>query len=125
MEGDKQNPEDMSSRSMALAFGMPSTATLPSTPMAIPSSASTWYDQKETPGLGANIAEAYWQSLFPSKKLFQEGADGKTDFKTAPLGITVVKGKVSEVLGDVTKGKERCRWDGRSHPYRQWCHRCL
>lgn len=59
----------------------------------------SWYDQKETPGLGANIAEPSWQSLFPGKRIFQESPDGKTDFKTAPLGITVVRGKVSEVLG--------------------------
>lgn len=65
----------------------------------------TWYDQKETPGLGANIAEAYWQNLFPDKKIFQESAGGHTDFKSAPLGIVVVKGKVSEVLGDVPKAK--------------------
>lgn len=65
----------------------------------------TWYDQKETPGLGANIAEAYWQKYFDGKKIFQESADGKTDFKSAPLGITVVKGKVSEVLGDSPKSK--------------------
>ncbi|HEV8052630.1 MAG TPA: NADH:ubiquinone reductase (Na(+)-transporting) subunit C, partial [Parachlamydiaceae bacterium] len=48
---------------------------------------STWYDQKETPGLGANIADAPWQDLFPGKLIFQPGADGETDFKTAPLGI--------------------------------------
>lgn len=65
----------------------------------------TWYDQKETPGLGANIADAPWQNLFFGKQIFQPGADGKVDFKTAPLGITVVKGKVSEVLGDVPKAK--------------------
>lgn len=65
----------------------------------------SWYDQKETPGLGANITEPSWQSLFPQKKLFQEGAGGTTDFKSAPLGITVVKGKVTEVLGDVPKAK--------------------
>ena len=66
---------------------------------------TTWYDQKETPGLGANIADAYWQDLFPGKLIFQQSADGKTDFKTAPLGIDVVKGKVSEVLGDTPKAK--------------------
>jgi Na+-transporting NADH:ubiquinone oxidoreductase subunit C len=66
---------------------------------------ATWYDQKETPGLGASIAEAYWQDLFPGKVLFQESADGKTDFKSAPLGITVVKGKVAEVLGNAPKSK--------------------
>lgn len=65
----------------------------------------TWYDQKETPGLGANISEAYWQNLFPGKQIFQESAGGQTDFKTAPLGVVVVKGKVSEVLGDAPKAK--------------------
>lgn len=66
---------------------------------------TTWYDQKETPGLGANIADAPWQNLFPGKMIFQPSPDGKTDFKTAPLGITVVKGKVSEVLGESPKAK--------------------
>jgi Na+-transporting NADH:ubiquinone oxidoreductase subunit C len=65
----------------------------------------SWYDQKETPGLGANIAEPYWQNLFPGKKIFLESPDGKTDFKTAPIGITVVKGKVSEVLGTSPKAQ--------------------
>jgi len=65
----------------------------------------TWYEQKETPGLGANIAEPEWQSHFPGKQIFQESADGSTDYKTAPLGITVVKGKVSEALGDSPKAK--------------------
>jgi Na+-transporting NADH:ubiquinone oxidoreductase subunit C len=66
---------------------------------------TSWYDQKETPGLGANIAEAYWQNLFPDKHIFQESPSGKTDYKTAPLGIVVVKGKVSEVLGNSPKSK--------------------
>lgn len=65
----------------------------------------SWYGQKETPGLGANIAEAYWQDLFPGKKIFQEDFSGKTEFKTSPLGINVVKGKVSEVLGNSPKAK--------------------
>ncbi|MBA3815336.1 MAG: NADH:ubiquinone reductase (Na(+)-transporting) subunit C [Parachlamydiaceae bacterium] len=65
----------------------------------------TWYDQKETPGLGANIADPPWQNLFPGKKIFQAGASGQTDFKTAPLGIVVVKGKVAEVLGDAPKAR--------------------
>lgn len=63
----------------------------------------SWYDQKETPGLGANIAEPEWQSQFPGKRIFQESPDGKTNFSTAPLGITVVKGKVGEVLGNSPK----------------------
>ena len=64
---------------------------------------TSWYDQKETPGLGANISEAYWQNLFPGKKIFMEGPEGKIDLKSAPLGITVVKGKVIEVLGNSPK----------------------
>lgn len=65
----------------------------------------TWYDQKETPGLGANIATQEWQADFPGKQIFQESPDGTTDFKTTELGITVVKGKVAEVLGDTPKAK--------------------
>lgn len=65
----------------------------------------SWYEQKETPGLGANIADADWQSHFPGKKIFQPSADGTTDFKTAPIGITVVRGKVSEVVGDKPKAQ--------------------
>lgn len=65
----------------------------------------SWYDQKETPGLGANIAESQWQSLFPGKQIFLQNPDGSIDFKTTPLGITVVKGKVSEVLGNSPKAK--------------------
>lgn len=65
----------------------------------------SWYDQKETPGLGANMAEAGWQSLFPGKEIFQPSAAGDTDLKTAPLGIVVVKGKVVDTLGDSPKAK--------------------
>lgn len=65
----------------------------------------SWYDQKETPGLGADIAVSYWQDLFPGKVIFQETASGKTDFKTAAIGIVVVRGKVSDVLGDSPKAK--------------------
>lgn len=65
----------------------------------------TWYDQKETPGLGANIADAPWQALFPGKKIFQENSSGQIDFKTAPIGVNVVRGKVSEVYGDSPKSK--------------------
>lgn len=65
----------------------------------------SWYDQKETPGLGANITESSWQSQFPEKVIFQSTASGKTDFKTAPLGLVVVKGKVVDVLGDSPKAK--------------------
>ncbi len=63
----------------------------------------SWYDQKETPGLGANIAEPEWQEQFQGKHIFQESADGQTQFQTAPLGIKVVKGKVSYVYGNSSK----------------------
>ena len=65
----------------------------------------SWYDQKETPGLGANIADAEWQDHFPGKHIFQAGADGKADFESSPVGIIVVRGKVSEVLGESPKAK--------------------
>ncbi len=39
------------------------------------------------------------------EEIFQSSPDGKTDFKTAPLGITVVKGKVSEIYGSSPKAK--------------------
>lgn len=65
----------------------------------------SWYDQKETPGLGGNISDPNWQAQFPGKLIFQENPSGQTDFKTAPVGIIVVKGKVSEVLGDTPKAK--------------------
>lgn len=64
---------------------------------------TSWYDQKETPGLGANISEPDWQSQFPGKQIFQESPNGKTNFQTAPLGLTVIKGKVSEMLGNSPK----------------------
>ena len=63
----------------------------------------SWYDQKETPGLGANIADAPWQSLFPGKMIFQQSPTGEFNPKTSPVGILVVKGKVEEVLGDVPR----------------------
>ncbi len=65
----------------------------------------SWYDQKETPGLGADIAAGYWQDLFTGKVIFQETPSGKTDFKTAAIGIIVVRGKVSDVLGSSPKAK--------------------
>lgn len=65
----------------------------------------SWYEQKETPGLGANIAEADWQSLFPGKQVFQPDSEGKVDRKRAQLGITVVRGKVHDLLGDSPKAR--------------------
>ncbi len=65
----------------------------------------SWYEQKETPGLGAVITEPGWQEQFHGKKIFQPSPDGATDFQTAPLGLTVIKGKVSEVMGDRPRAK--------------------
>ncbi len=65
----------------------------------------SWYEQKETPGLGANMADAPWQSQFFDKTIFQPDSTGEVDFTTAPLGIAVVRGKVAEVLGDVPRAK--------------------
>ncbi len=64
---------------------------------------ATWYQQAETAGLGANIALPEWQLQFRDKRIFQPSLDGSTDFAKAPLGITVVKGKVSEVIGSSPK----------------------
>jgi Na+-transporting NADH:ubiquinone oxidoreductase subunit C len=65
----------------------------------------SWYEQKETPGLGANIAEPSWQSQFPGKKIFQPDSTGKTDFQKSSLGIVVVRGKVKEVLDNTPKAE--------------------
>jgi Na+-transporting NADH:ubiquinone oxidoreductase subunit C len=64
---------------------------------------TTWYEMSETPGLGANITDASWQNQFLGKKIFQQTGKDEIDFKTANLGITVVKGKVRDVLGNSPK----------------------
>ncbi|NGX54500.1 MAG: Na(+)-translocating NADH-quinone reductase subunit C [Chlamydiae bacterium] len=64
---------------------------------------TTWYEQSETPGLGANIDTSWWQQQFFGKVVFQESPSGTTDFQTAPMGILVVKGKVQDVLGTTPK----------------------
>lgn len=64
---------------------------------------STWYQQEETAGLGAEIATQWFQTQFISKHIFQESSDGKTNFQSAPLGITVVKGKMSDQYAKTPK----------------------
>lgn len=64
---------------------------------------ATWYNQMETAGLGANISLASWQSQFKNKLIFQPSQNGTINFARAPLGLTVIKGKVSEVLGNSPK----------------------
>ncbi len=66
---------------------------------------TTWYEHAETPGLGANITEEWWQKQFYGKEIFQESSDGSTDFQTASMGIIVVKGKVTDVYGNSPKAK--------------------
>ena len=61
---------------------------------------TTWYDQKETPGLGANIATPEWQKQFHNKLIFQPNLKGEVNFKTSKLGITVVKTSVMDELGN-------------------------
>lgn len=66
---------------------------------------STWYQQEETAGLGAEIATEWHQTEFIGKHIFQESANGKTNFSIAPLGITVVKGKMSDQFAKTSKAK--------------------
>lgn len=61
---------------------------------------TTWYEQKETPGLGAEIATPKWQAQFPGKLIFRESTSGATDYQTAPMGIRVVKTTVAQEIGD-------------------------
>ena len=63
----------------------------------------SWYEHKETPGLGANISEADWQSQFPGKLIFIPDSNGNVNRAKDPIGITVVRGKVKEVLGSSNK----------------------
>lgn len=66
---------------------------------------TTWYEHGETPGLGANITEAWWQKQFFGKEIFQPIANGKTDFATANIGIVVVKGQVKDIFGNSPKAR--------------------
>jgi len=63
----------------------------------------TWYEQKETPGLGGEIALPQWQEQFFGKEIFQKGPGEITNFERASLGIKVVKTTVEETLGDSPK----------------------
>ena len=66
---------------------------------------TTWYEMGETPGLGANISEAWWQNKFFGKMIFRGNSSGKTDMSSADIGIVIVKGKVSDVYGSSPKAK--------------------
>jgi Na+-transporting NADH:ubiquinone oxidoreductase subunit C len=60
----------------------------------------TWYDQKETPGLGGEISNPDWEGQFYGKVIFQKNPDGTTNYARSPLGIQVVKGTVAEMVGN-------------------------
>lgn len=64
---------------------------------------TTWYQQSETAGLGANISLPSWQKQFLGKLVFQKSPDGKTNYERTPLGLTVIKSKVKEILGSSPK----------------------
>lgn len=66
---------------------------------------TTWVAPQETPGLGAEIQFPNWQSEFPGKKIFRESPDGAINMESAPLGITVVKGKVSDLYGTTPRAQ--------------------
>jgi Na+-transporting NADH:ubiquinone oxidoreductase subunit C len=69
-----------------------------------------WEAPKETPGLGANIQDPPFLEQFFGKKIFQKSAEGTIDYLHAPIGITVVKGKVRDVYGSSPKAE--CAVDG-------------
>ncbi|MEF9497280.1 Na(+)-translocating NADH-quinone reductase subunit C [Chlamydia sp. 04-14] len=64
---------------------------------------TAWYQQVETPGLGANIANPQWQKQFYGKKIFLQTASGNTDFATTSLGLEVIKGSVQSAFGTSPK----------------------
>lgn len=64
---------------------------------------ATWYQQAETAGLGANISLPEWQIQFKDKYIFQPSQSGDIDYTRAPLGLTVIKGKVAEVYPNSKK----------------------
>lgn len=66
---------------------------------------STWYQQAETPGLGANITLPQWQKQFYGKKIFAISNDGTQNFEQGQLGIDVIKGSVKSILGSSPKSE--------------------
>lgn len=58
----------------------------------------SWYDQKETPGLGAEISEAWWQKQFYNKEIFQKNEQGEVNYVSSPLGINLVRPGMIETL---------------------------
>lgn len=65
----------------------------------------TWYDQKETPGLGGEIGTEEWQKQFTGKKIFRASTSDDSSLARAPLGLEVVKSNVKEVYGNSPKAQ--------------------
>lgn len=65
----------------------------------------TWNAPMETPGLGAIISESTWQAQFQGKEIFLPPPEGSKNYAEAPLGLTVVKGKVRDVYGNSPKSQ--------------------
>lgn len=66
---------------------------------------TTWYEQAETAGLGANIALPSWQKQFEGKVIFQPNKQGEIAPQNAYIGIKAVKGKVKDIYGSSPKAE--------------------
>ncbi|WP_201456804.1 NADH:ubiquinone reductase (Na(+)-transporting) subunit C [Chlamydia sp. 17-3921] len=64
---------------------------------------TTWYEQGETPGLGANIANPEWQKQFYGKKVFLQTNSETISLSQVPLGLEVIKGSVKSEFGNSPK----------------------
>jgi Na+-transporting NADH:ubiquinone oxidoreductase subunit C len=63
----------------------------------------TFYKHGETPGLGAEIEKSWFQSQFPGKKLYRDGAP--TEFKVAKPGAASGDHAVDGISGATLTGK--------------------
>jgi len=63
----------------------------------------SWYEEKETPGLGGEISEKWWQIQFYNKQIFRQSPNERTNLKSASLGIDIVKPGVMKTLPKIKK----------------------
>ena len=56
----------------------------------------TWYDQKETPGLGAKIGTPDWQKQFRGKQLFQRSSSEPLDLQRSSIGLQVLQSTIKD-----------------------------
>ncbi|MEM7175659.1 MAG: NADH:ubiquinone reductase (Na(+)-transporting) subunit C [Chlamydiota bacterium] len=70
----------------------------------------TWYDQKETPGLGGEIGLPEWQQQFQGKMIFEQSNTTAIDPARAPIALQVVRGTVQEA--GLSPAQERSAVDG-------------